>query len=374
MKSQRYISKSFRIAGVLSNLEVDNKMNLSFFILICSFVQVISPNPRSYWTLLPNILVVDVDGTQGQQPLSCLEFPEVLLGRDNQSHNIYWKKNGKERAERGNSYLVQLIESSGGGNYTCHNTEGSLLNYTEVLIRQVETKRWRILVKTAEEDYLKCSAQNYNGDFQCSWTWHSSRVGKVAFIKVRRASDENNTQCSVDASNQHWICSSVHSNFSCSVDSNGRGIYCRDEQHCPYAEEIQQIHITIDVRTEHFLLESYSTLFFLSEIVKPDKVIIGKVNTTVVEWSYPNSWNRPHSYFPLTFQIAQLRHGCRKCDDPCTDSNPTKTSDFTDICQYKVKHSAKAVCVRAKDALCNSQWSEWSHIRLGRNKKNKKKN
>ncbi|KAK2903931.1 hypothetical protein Q8A73_010588 [Channa argus] len=231
-----------------------------------------------------------------------------------------------------------------------------------VLIQEDETKRRKILVKNDQDDYLKCSAQNYNGEFYCSWTWHRNRVGKVAFIKARRVSDDNYTQCSVDASGQHWTCSSGQSNISCLVDSNGHRISCRDEQHCPYAEESKQIHITVYVRTEHFLVENYSRHFFLSQIVKPDKVRIGQVNATLIKWSYPSSWSSPYSYFPLTFQIALLRGRCRRCANPCRNSKVTKilTIHSTDICQFEVKHKVKAVCVRAKDALCNSQWSEWS--------------
>ncbi|XP_071313825.1 interleukin 12Ba precursor isoform X2 [Trachinotus anak] len=289
---------------------------------------------------------------------------------ENKGQDIFWKKNEVEVAQRGNSYLVQLEESLGGGNYTCHSKDGSLINHTVVLIQEDDTKRRKILVKDDQDDYLKCSAQNYSGEFHCSWTWHRSRVGKVAFIKAWRFSDDKETRCSLDTSVQHWRCSTGQSNFSCSVDESGHGISCLEEQHCPFAEESQRIYITVYVRTEHFLVESYSKHFFLSEIVRPDKVKIGKVNTSMIEWSYPSSWSSPYSYFPLTFQIAQLRGGCRRCDNPCTDSKAPKT--LTDNCQFEVKRKAKAVCVRAKDALCNSQWSEWSHLGLRRNKKNKK--
>ncbi|XP_044062324.1 interleukin 12Ba isoform X2 [Siniperca chuatsi] len=349
------------------------QMKLFVFSIFCVFLQVSHQNPTSHWTLLPHILVVEVDGTLGQQQVSCLKSPEELTRRDNKSQDIFWKKNGVEEAQKGNSYVVQLEESLGGGNYTCHSEDGSLLNHTVVLIQEEETNRRKILVKSDQEDYLKCSAQNYNGEFHCSWTWHSSRVGKVAFIKVQRVSGNTDAQCSVDTSGQRWTCSSGQRHFSCSLDDSGRSILCWDEQHCPYAEESQLIHITVYVRTEHFLVESYSKHFYLSEIVKPDKVMISKVNTTIIEWSYPSSWNSPFSYFPLTFQIAQLKNGCNGCNNPCTDSKATKslTVHSTDICQFEVKHKAKAVCVRAKDALCNSQWSEWSHLRL-KNKKNKK--
>ncbi|XP_022607675.1 interleukin-12 subunit beta-like [Seriola dumerili] len=346
-------------------------MNLLVFSIIVSAVlQVGCQNPRSYWTLLPNILVVEVNGSLGKQPLSCLESPEEVMRRDNKGEDIVWKKNGVEEAQRGNSYLVQLEESLGGGNYTCHNKDGSLINHTVVLIQEDETNRRKILVKNDQEDYLKCSAQNYNGEFHCSWTWHRSRVGSVAFIKAWRVSDENETWCTLDTSVQRWRCSTGQSNFSCSVDKSGHGISCLDEQHCPFAEESQRIHVTVHVKTQHFLVESYSKHFYLSEIVKPDKVRISKLNRSMIEWSYPSSWSSPYSYFPLTFQIAQLKGGCKRCDNPCTDSKVTK--NLTDNCQFEVKRKAKTVCVRAKDALCNSQWSEWSHLRLRRDKKNKK--
>lgn len=78
-------------------------------------------------------------------------------------------------------------------------------------------------------------------------------------------SDSYISQCSLDASAQLWTCSSGHSNFSCSVDKSGSGISCLDKLHCPYAEESQQIHISVYVRTD-FLVENYSKDFYLSEI------------------------------------------------------------------------------------------------------------
>uniref|UniRef100_UPI0037E90192 interleukin 12Ba precursor n=1 Tax=Semicossyphus pulcher TaxID=241346 RepID=UPI0037E90192 len=337
-------------------------MKLLVFSVVCASLQISRQNPLSLWTMLPNTLVVEVDGSESYLPLSCLQ-PEELARRGKESLDIFWMKNGVKDSQRGNVYQVRLLESIGGGNYTCHSREGSLLNHTEVLIQEDETMRRKNLVKT-DHDYLKCSAQNYNGEFHCSWTWHSSRFGKVAFIKARRASDADNTQCSVDTSGLHWRCSSAQSNFSCSVNSNGNSITCQDERHCPYAEETQQILITVYLK--FIVVENYSKHFYLSEIVKPDKVQIRKVNTTMIEWSYPSSWSSPFSYFPLTFQITQFKRDCKRCVNPCTDAKAkkTRTVHSPDICQFKVKHKAKTVCVRAKDALCNSQWSEWSHLRL----------
>uniref|UniRef100_A0A668A8W6 Interleukin-12 subunit beta n=1 Tax=Myripristis murdjan TaxID=586833 RepID=A0A668A8W6_9TELE len=317
-------------------------------------------NPKAHWTLLPNILVLQVNGALGQHPLTCLESAEEVMRRDDKGQEIIWKKNGVEEDQRGNMYLVELEESLGGGNYTCHNKDGSLLNHTVVLIQEDKTKTRKILVKSDQEDYLICSTQNYNGEFHCSWTWHPGRVGKVAFIRVH---DDESTPCSVDTSGQQWTCSSPQGDISCSVD--GSRMSCRDKQHCPYAEEAQHININVYFKTNHFLVENYSKYFYLSEIVKPDKVKISKVNGTTLEWSYPSSWNSPYSYFPLTFQIAQIRRGCKKCSNSCTHSKAVTTMlvNSTGSCQVNIKPKVEIVCIRAKDALCNSHWSEWSHIR-----------
>lgn len=78
--------------------------------------------------------------------------------------------------------------------------------------------------------------------------------------------DDSIIQCSVDSSGNNWVCTSGQSGFFCSVDDSGHEVLCVDKEHCPYAEESQQIHITVYVSTESFLVENYSTRFFLSEI------------------------------------------------------------------------------------------------------------
>lgn len=95
------------------------------------------------------VLVVEVDGTLGQLPLSCLALSSSELTKEGgNSQDIFWMKNGVKEAQGGNLYLVQLEESLGGGNYTCHRKDGSLLNHTMVLIKEDETTRKKILVKS----------------------------------------------------------------------------------------------------------------------------------------------------------------------------------------------------------------------------------
>lgn len=72
--------------------------------------------------------------------------------------------------------------------------------------------------------------------------------------------------CSADPSGTLWSCSSSQGAVTCSVDDDDSGISCRDERHCPYAEEIRPIRIAVQLRSKHFLVENYPSSFFLSDI------------------------------------------------------------------------------------------------------------
>ncbi|KAM9833509.1 interleukin 12Ba isoform X1 [Syngnathus typhle] len=348
--------------------DIKNKMNAIDFCLLCAFLHVGYQNPLGSWTLQPNILVLKVNGSCSQRALKCLHSAAGFMNGDDK--DIFWKKDDKEKAQRGNSYLVKLEESLGGGNYSCHSSNGSLLNYTVVLIQEDFTKKRKILMETDLAEYLKCTTQNFEGAFRCSWIWDRRRVGKVALIRTGRGTDD---ECSPDASGQHWTCASTESHISCSVDDSGDGISCVDKQYCPFAEEKKKIFFTVYFSNKHFLLESYSKQFYVSEIVKPDKVTIRKVNQSMIELTYPGSWSSPHSFFPLTFQVLQSKHGCKNCENPCDASTGAKMpmADSSSACLFELENNSRTVCVRAKDALYDSQWSEWSHLRLRKRPKGK---
>ncbi|KAK7922576.1 hypothetical protein WMY93_009478 [Mugilogobius chulae] len=316
-------------------------MKLVLFTL-WSLLHITSQNPLNHWTLKHN-----GDWTSG--PVFPALFP---LSRDVwDESDIFWRINGEKIQSTGNIHVVELHESNGGGNYSCHSKDGALLNHTKVLLHE-------------------CFSLNYNGKFHCSWTWDPSRVGKVVFIKVWRPSDNHHDlHCSGDSSGQQWTCRSSWGNISCSVDLGGNRVSCIDKQHCPYAEEVQFIRITVFV-ANRFLLENYSKHFYLSEIVKPGKVQISKVNRTAIEWMYPSSWDSPHSYFPLTFQIAQFGR-TTVCD--VVKPNRIVTVNCTENCSSKIKRNTRTVCFRAKDALSNSEWSEWSPERAIKQRKKRKR-
>lgn len=101
---------------------------------------------------------MEVDGTKGQLPLSCLTSSEAKDSGSYKHEEIIWTKDGVEEEQRGNTYVVPLLESFGGGNYTCYSSEGSVLNHTVVLIHEDETKRKKILMRHGQGMSLKDSA------------------------------------------------------------------------------------------------------------------------------------------------------------------------------------------------------------------------
>lgn len=115
---------------------------------------------------------------------------------------------------------------------------------------------WLLSIAAKELSQLVAMKSKPNHKIKC--------CEKYVFFISCSVSDDEDVQCSVDTSGQHWTCFSGDSTFRCSVNSSG--ISCVDEQHCPYAEESKQIHITVYVMTEHFLVENYSKTFFLSDI------------------------------------------------------------------------------------------------------------
>lgn len=147
------------------------------FTIICTFLRGTNQNSTDAWTLLPHstsdfqthsrlrvqknpllntfslrwvllpVLVVQVDGSRGQLLLSCLTSTPEEAHVGGSPEDIFWKNNGVMQTQRGNLYVVDLEESLGGGNYTCHSQNGSLLNYTVVLIKEDNATRRKILLK-----------------------------------------------------------------------------------------------------------------------------------------------------------------------------------------------------------------------------------
>lgn len=120
--------------------KAESEMNNKFYLTVL----VIIPTMRPHFC---PVLIVEVDGTAGELPLSCLNSSVAADSGSYKHEEIRWSKDGVEEEQRGNTYVVPLLESLGGGNYSCQSSDGSVLNHTVVLVHEDETKRKKILVR-----------------------------------------------------------------------------------------------------------------------------------------------------------------------------------------------------------------------------------
>ncbi|XP_034033311.1 interleukin-12 subunit beta [Thalassophryne amazonica] len=283
-------------------------------------------------TLMDNVLVLRVPHNQHSivnVPLTC--------GEAYQNQPVFWKKNDEELnpALKGNQVSV-VVEEMDGGNFTCHlnSPNGQYLNHTLVLIQPEGNTRTVILEEQSpEEGHIHCTTPNYKGSFHCSWTRkkYTNNVS-VLLVNAERSSEK----------------------IPCELEADGSGIHCQDTG-CPFKEEQHRIFLTIYIRS-FFHLEVYTKAFYLREIVRPARLEnLRSGDDGVFIWEYPETWEKPSTYFGLLFQIKIVRHR-HSCH---SDSHIMVNT--TEVTQYKVNIKTKkfVFCVRAQDKYTNGPWSHW---------------
>ncbi|KAM3869156.1 interleukin-12 subunit beta [Diretmus argenteus] len=247
-------------------------------------------------------------------------------------------------ALHGNKVNV-TVEEMDGGNYTCHlSTDGQYLNHTLVLVQLDPDNMTVILEKTkhrhhGEESHIHCSGRNYNGSFHCTWKrTHSRSKAAVILVKAERNFQE----------------------IACDLDADGSGVHCQDPS-CPYKEEQHHISITVYIHSIS-RLEAYTNSFYLREIVRPERLPnLRNTEEGVFSWDYPDSWDKPCTYFGLQFGVKVVSRG-ETCHSNKTIS--IETPDTTEENSYtlSVKRKKYVFCVRARDKYTQGPWSEWSYM------------
>ncbi|KAG9346839.1 hypothetical protein JZ751_007186 [Albula glossodonta] len=285
---------------------------------------------QQFSQLTPNVLVVEKElQNSAEVPLLCGEAYE---GKD-----ISWRREGTTLPKQGNRITVTVLEMM-GGNYTCHDSTGTVLSHQLVLVQMKGgQEQRRILGKMEDTDHIKCLSRNYSGIFRCSWQWSPNRHGSVVHVSAKRSSGTGN--------------------ITCSVDEDGLGITCIDQFQCTYAEEQNDINLAVHVR-HLYRLEEYRIKFSITQIVKPDKVTIVPASNSTFDLQYPKTWSEPDSYFPLTFHFKVMN---RKKSKDCDYKSDRVQENFTRNQTITVQNRREfRLCVRARDDLCSSSWSEWS--------------
>uniref|UniRef100_A0A8B9H9G5 Interleukin 12B, b n=1 Tax=Astyanax mexicanus TaxID=7994 RepID=A0A8B9H9G5_ASTMX len=230
-----------------------------------------------------------------------IQKSKVLLrcGDQFEGTEIHWQKNGMTIPDQGNNITIAIYGML-GGNYTCHNPSGELLNHTLVLVKPVDFEK--AILTATDKEFITCVARNYSGPFHCFWKWDSKRNGVVVFVKASRNSQLMN----------------------CSLDVDNNGLTC-EEQQCPSSEEVNRISLTLMVRSQ-YRLEEHQKTFFIHDISKSFQCPL--LDSAVMSSLFSDYPIIPH---------------------------------YTNLTQYKVNsRKSYTFCVRAQDSLTNQVWSEWS--------------
>uniref|UniRef100_A0AAV2J9Q0 Interleukin-12 subunit beta n=1 Tax=Knipowitschia caucasica TaxID=637954 RepID=A0AAV2J9Q0_KNICA len=291
---------------------------------------------------MDNVVVLrvpDIYGSRVTVPISC--------GEAFRDEPVTWKRDGVfQPALQGNDIHVTVREWD-GGDFSCHQSpEGPALNHTLLLVQLEPDNRTAILQpRGADRDYIHCSTPNYRGSFHCHWSKHHHRSGaSVLMVKSHR--------------NQEPV--------PCVVEPSGSEMCC-EENNCPYKEEQHRISLTLYMKSAS-RLEAYTKAFYLRDIVTPGPptnlhIITRSETSRAFGWNYPESWDKPCSYFSLLFQVKVVRSG-----GTC-HSEEYVLEDATSQMVYVVNRAKKYVfCVRAQDKHTGGPWSEWSQCDVTRDR------
>ncbi|XP_004076195.1 interleukin-12 subunit beta [Oryzias latipes] len=289
-------------------------------------------------TLTDNVVVLRVPHDHGivsRVPLTC--------GQANDNKPIFWRKNGEEFMPplEGNQVTV-MVKEMDGGNYTCHlGPSKEYLNHTVILVQLDPDNRTVILEKKSpEEDHIHCSAPNYKGSFHCTWKKTKYRShASVLLVKAERYLDS----------------------IPCVLDADGLGVHCQDAA-CPYKEEQYRISLTVYIHS-YALLEAYTKSFYLREIVRPAKLPNLRISQGKnFSWDYPESWEKPCTFFGLQFQIKVVPSGHSCHSGEFIMNNTTEQTSY----EINFKPKKYIFCVRAQDKHTHGPWSQWSQCTVNK--------
>ncbi|CAM9101910.1 unnamed protein product [Lampetra planeri] len=125
----------------------------------------------------------------------------------------------------------------------------------------------------------------------------------------------------------------------CELDTDGSGFHCQEDTNCSYVEEQHHISLTVYIHSDA-LLEAYDKVFYLRDIVRPEKLPnLRSSDGSVFSWNYPESWEKPCTFYVLQFQ--------QSVTDKTTYVVDVKTRKFV-------------FCVRGQDKHTSGPWSDWS--------------
>ncbi|XP_029463750.1 interleukin-12 subunit beta-like [Rhinatrema bivittatum] len=264
------------------------------------------------------------------------EALEVILKCETEQKNVIWKQNHVNLKSSDfkvqNPLTIVVEDQPDTGNYSCWSQENKLLNFTYVVIDA--TKR--------ETSGIHCHTNTYvNSTLHCTWNIHR----QLSALPLVRAKVKRNGFKDFD-----WVYVKARKNQS-KVTFDLPNI-----KFCPFEDDYQNLTVTLEALSPHIYVSDYKSMLF-REIVKPDRpqnvAIQEQGELRYITWEYPSSWARPHSFFPLLFEIEEDFQGHFL-------NNPKKFMIDEGKTKLEVSHNLKYFRLRCRDLFINSSWSEWT--------------
>ncbi|XP_055499348.1 interleukin-12 subunit beta-like [Leucoraja erinacea] len=211
---------------------------------------------------------------------------------DQLRNGIHWRLDGVPLTRNAHKDIidVEVTDRPDAGNYSCHlNNTAELLKHYYLLI-DVGRQPDKIL-NEENGNYITCYAEKFGKNFTCLWREKEKAIFSARFH--REGGNGVSKDCVLTPCN----------NAKCTVQAT-----CTDNTFSPYAEELRQIVFTVEAATNK-RYEKHIKPFYIRDILKPaaPKELkihhVQKQDNVIVSWQYPDSWNNPHSYFPLLFKV-----------------------------------------------------------------------
>ncbi|XP_067899318.1 interleukin 12Ba [Heterodontus francisci] len=299
--------------------------------------------------------------------LSCKASPDQLRT------GIHWRLDGVPLSRNAHANILDLevTDRPDAGNYSCHlNNTAELLKHYYILI-DVGKQTDKIL-KEANGNYITCEAERFSGNFTCFWSKREKAIFSASFH--RKGWNGDSKDCVLTP------CKHSHSTVQAT---------CTDHTFSPYAEELRQITFTVEAATSK-RYEKHTKRFYIRDILKPaapkQLTTYVKAQKVGINWNFPDSWNSPHSYFPLLSKVdveltsrrrkhkRQIRNKDTSNESLILCSNATEIHQqlkhYQTISCYtespcvvfsvtkKQSHKIGRICVRVKELFFNSTWSK----------------
>ncbi|KAG8134264.1 hypothetical protein E2320_007397, partial [Naja naja] len=182
---------------------------------------------------------------------------------------VEWKWNGKRFNGLGQELVINNLDISYAGNYSCWAGPRLLQSFY-------------VVVGTKEEPVITCWAPSYSGTLNCSWKSQNA----ATFLARLKHQDTEAELCSTEVA----------------LPGNRRvQIQLKNCSFCSYAEEMPVTPLVLGGGEGAGWTRSDGSPALLA--VKPDAPAYLNITGRKVSWAPPASWDLPITYFPLQYSL-----------------------------------------------------------------------